>query len=63
MDLLEQDKVRDLADMLLDRYKALQTLISQTGEEGEGSTVVPQRATIAAGETLSEASDLLSRDR
>jgi len=62
-DPLEEDKIRSLAEMVLDRDKALQTLIPHPGEEGKGSKVVLQRATIAAGETLSEVRDLLSRDQ
>ena len=37
---LEEDRIRAPAEMVLDRCEAVQTLISQPGEEGEGSEVV-----------------------
>lgn len=62
MDPLEEDNIRELADRALDQYRAIQTLISQRGEKGEDSKEILRQATIAAGETLSEARAMVLRN-
>lgn len=62
MDPLEEDKIRELADDALDRYRAIQDLISQPGVKGETFKENLRQATIEAGETLSEARAMVLRD-
>ena len=60
MDPLEENRMRDLTEEALRRYRVVQTLIACRDESDEGKAVLKQ-AVRAVGETLAEAREMVLR--